>query len=132
MKLFDDNQKDNNDDTDNTSTSIHDNNVTEAVNQSLDQLKNAIGKCDPFCVSLDSLGTSGGKNRVVLFLAPRRFRKSQPSSFSSSIEIEDENEDVKTNSEALSEVGDGIDVGTDGCKLKNVQVMICRYKSSIN
>ncbi len=43
----------------------------------LDLLRQAIQKCDPFRVSLDSLGTFGGKSRGVLYLYPRSFN--QPS-----------------------------------------------------
>lgn len=46
----------------------------EIINKKLISLQSAIQKCEPFRVSIDSLGTFGGNNRGVLYLVPDSFR----------------------------------------------------------
>lgn len=45
--------------------------IKENLEDIVDKLRNATKQCEPFGVSLDSLGTFGGKNRGVLWLYPR-------------------------------------------------------------
>jgi 2'-5' RNA ligase len=45
--------------------------IKENLKDIVDKLRNATKQCEPFRVSLDSLGTFGGKNRGVLWLYPR-------------------------------------------------------------
>ena len=46
------------------------------IETTLQKMQDVIENFDPFTVSVDSLGTFGGKNRGVLYLNPRSFRES--------------------------------------------------------
>ncbi len=62
----------------------------EEVLKNLNTLKNVLHKIAPFQVSIDSLGTFGGKHRGVLFLIPQSFRES---TIKRDIEEQDEEEE---------------------------------------
>jgi len=48
-------------------------------------VKNAVEQCDPFHISIKSMGTFGGKNRGVLYFDPQSFRKSSSSQDSNNL-----------------------------------------------